>query len=109
MYSWYASNGEARDWRLRSRPTDNGETQATAVCRNILRLSCCIAISVVRAPLEGLDELGMVAVVGVANDGLLDWRKLAFERIEPRRIGRRPDQMNVVVTTPASDLGSPGS
>ena len=49
----------------------------------------------------------MVAVVRIANHELLDRRKLTFDRVEPRRVGWRPDQMNIVLKTPTSDFGSP--
>ena len=47
----------------------------------------------------------MVAVVRVANHEFLDRRELAFDGVEPRCVGGRPDQMNIVLATPLADVG----
>jgi len=64
---------------------------------------CFVAlVAVADEPTDSALKLTMSFVESVIDAELPDFGELAFDSIEPRSIGRRPDQANIVFSCPAS-------
>lgn len=61
-------------------------------------------IPVEQEVIDGLSTFHMRFVVGVFKDKLLQFRKLALDSVEPRSVGRCPDQCDQVLACPTAHL-----